>query len=144
MNGLRVTLCLASWRPSPNEYAVGIIRPFLNALCQANETYLRRFDPLIRRKTGKGIPDLLESGIYYKREPPGREEWQDIPTTLLRGHGDCEDLACFMVAQLRYRGVKGARPIIKAQFPIREDGRLFHILVGVGDERIDPSRLLGM
>lgn len=93
-------------------------------------------------------PGLLESGVYYKREPPGVEEWQDVAETLRRGYGDCEDLACMMAAEITVRhGIKAVPDFTLREIP-RTDGatsNMFHIFVRLpGGRRIDPSRLLGM
>jgi hypothetical protein len=34
-------------------------------------------------------PDLYDAGVRYQEEPPGAEDWQDVPTTLRLGFGDC-------------------------------------------------------
>ncbi|SRR6266508_2497041 len=93
-------------------------------------------------------PPLYKSGVVYQREPPGQEDWQDIPTTLRRRNGDCEDLACWRAAELQVRkwpaiAFGRARPmLVPGQ---REPGTLWHIQVlhptGVVE---DPSRRLGM
>jgi hypothetical protein len=104
-------------------------------------------------------PSLYESGVVYEREPPGREDWQDILTTLRRGSGDCEDLATWRVADLRVRGIDARafgqpRPMVlpttcEAGAVACDDtpqvGTLWHILVRLPDGRIeDPSKVLGM
>jgi hypothetical protein len=57
---------------------------------------------------------------------------------------NCEDLACWRVAELRTRFGIDARPTFTSQ--VRPDGsHLYHILVRLPDGRIeDPSRRLGM
>lgn len=57
---------------------------------------------------------------------------------------NCEDLACWRVAELRVRFGIGARPTYTSQ--VRPDGSyLYHILVELPDGSIeDPSRNLGM
>lgn len=103
---------------------------------------------LIRRPN---TPDIYDSGVEYQREPPGQEEWQTIPAMLKSGHGDCEDLAAWRVAELQIRGdsengtgPENARIITKTKkLP---DGRLLiHVLVRRADGSIeDPSLRLGM
>ncbi len=78
--------------------AIGIL---LEALTQLSEDYLR---------TEPSVPLLYESGVRYHVEPHGLEEWQDIPTTLCRGWGDCEDLATFAAAERRVRFGIPAKP----------------------------------
>lgn len=65
----------------------------LEALCKVNEGELKR----------KPYPPLYESGVHYEREN-GTENWLDIPHIIEAGWGDCEDLACWRVAELRMKG----------------------------------------
>jgi hypothetical protein len=104
-------------------------------------------------------PSLYESGVVYEREPPGREDWQDILTTLRRGGGDCEDLATWRAADLLMRGIPArafGRPRPMLIPPACEEGAvachgepqmgtLWHILVRLPNGTIeDPSKRLGM
>lgn len=87
-------------------------------------------------------PLLYASNVRYREEPFGEEKWNDVPTVIARGTGDCEDLACWRAAELITRGVQ-AKPI----FLLREIGqiRLYHIVVQYPDGLIeDPSYKLGM
>lgn len=107
----------------------------LQALTAVDEEYLRRHPE---------APMLYQSGVRYMEEPPGQEDWQDIPTCLKMRAGDCEDLACWRVAELRVRhGIK-AQPTFT--YKVRENGGyLYHIQVQLPDGRKeDPSRVLGM
>jgi len=111
------------------------------ALVMTNQVFLRRNPNTIA---------LYDSGVVYQPEF-STEEWQDIPTTLARGFGDCEDLAAYRVAELRSQGV-AANPHIRWR-KIGGSYR-FHALVKWPDTirngvkvkgRIeDPSRRLGM
>ena len=87
---------------------------------------------------------LYDSGVRYMEEPPGQEDWQDIPTCLKMRAGDCEDLAWWRVAELRVRYGIQAQPTFKCmQRP--NGGMLYHIQVQLPDGRKeDPSRVLGM
>lgn len=86
-------------------------------------------------------PSLYASRVLYKLEV-NTEIWQDVPTTLLRGFGDCEDLACYRCAELQAGGV-AAMPYITWR-PAGER-TIYHALVRWPDGRIeDPSRALGM
>jgi hypothetical protein len=77
--------------------------------------------------------------VVYKRDRPGDEPWRTIPEILERGAGDCEDLACWLCAELRQKGIK-AHPV-----PQTRDGRMWHIVVRLPNGRIvDPSKRLGM
>ena len=98
-----------------------------------------------------GCPcSLYDSGIRYVEEPPGRDDWQDIAETLERQEGDCEDLACWRVAELRVRlGERAATHVVTVQdLPDPRTGDVvttYHIAVRRADGRLeDPSRLLGM
>lgn len=103
------------------------------------------------------VPPLFQSGVVYKEEPPGREDWDDAVTVSQRGWGDCEDLAAYLAAELRENGVH-AECVIKYKFipssQLRSSGfrartknglYLVHVMVRLPDGRIiDPSKLLGM
>lgn len=86
--------------------ALEILGLWLWALVNTNIVYMRRL--------GKQIPILYDSGIVYDRsEPEGcceDDKWLDCVRVKKRGKGDCEELACWRVAELRFRfGVK-AKP----------------------------------
>ena len=82
----------------------------LEALCKINEGHLAQ----------KPYPPLYESGIRYQREE-GTENWLDVPSIIEAGWGDCEDLACWRVAELRRKGVR-AGPYVR----YREINGFFH------------------
>lgn len=105
-------------------------------------------------------PSIYDAGVVYVEEPDGAEDWQDIPTCLRMGFGDCEDLACWLCAELHVRhGVDARASFTKDYTP---DGRvLYHIIVRLPDGltlpdgrttfsvgkqtfTMDPSRMLGM
>lgn len=111
------------------------LRTLLFALMRADELYLR---------THPDTPLLYQSGVRYQEEPPGQEDWQDIPTCLQLKIGDCEDLACWRAAELRVRyGIQAVPTFIWKKRS--NGGYLYHILVKYPDGRIeDPSRTLGM
>lgn len=89
-------------------------------------------------------PSVYRSGVRYMEEPPGQEDWQDIPTSIKMGISDCEDLCCWRAAELFVRHGVQAKAIFKEQ-KRKDGGYLFHILVQYPDGRIeDPSRILGM
>ena len=116
---------------------------FMEALCRANLDYLKAY-PLT-------VP-LYQSGVYYLAESmvsgdvrlgdiPRIEDWQDIPTLYRVGNGDCEDLTCARVAELRKQG-KWAEPWLK--YTQLGNGRVYHALVKLKKGFEDPSRILGM
>lgn len=93
-------------------------------------------------KTHPNTPELYSTPIHYEPEPPNQEVWQDIPTLLERGKGDCEDLACYRAGELRAAGIN-VRPYIKW----RKEGEsyVYHAVVMWPDGRVeDPSLALGM
>jgi hypothetical protein len=87
---------------------------------------------------------LYDSGVYYQPEREGEENWQDVPTCIIRRFADCEDLASWRAAEIRVRERVFAWPFFTwKRLP---DGRtLYHIKVKRADGRIeDPSAVLGM
>lgn len=89
-------------------------------------------------------PLLYDSGVVYRREPAGREHWQDIGTTLLLKEADCEDLSCHRAAELYvFNHDKHVRPYLV----YRTFGKatLYHVKVKHGNGTLeDPSAKLGM
>ncbi len=111
-----------------------VLELLLEALIEADIEYLR---------VCPSTPSLYESGVVYEEEPGERDNWQDIPETLGLGNGDCEDLGCWRIAELRFRAEEHATPFITW----REvgDRTVYHIAVRRSDGTVeDPSRLLGM
>lgn len=87
-------------------------------------------------------PRLYAAGVVYKAERLGMEIWRSIPRVRALGFGDCEDLVCWRVAELRKDG-ENAHAFSKRKRTPR--GWLYHILVRRADGTIeDPSQLLGM
>ena len=131
---------LVSFETIPHGYKLGVLEHLLEALTAANVAYL-----LIHPHT----PNLYESGVRYEQEPDGRDDWQDIPDTIARRMGDCEDLACWRVAELRVRGglKRAMHGVTVSEIP-GPDGKLvttFHIqVVHENGATEDPSRILGM
>lgn len=126
----------------------------LESLTRINEYHLRR-----AMKQGEFYPPLYHSGVVYKEEAPGREDWPDIPRVLANGWGDCEDLAAWRAAELRVAGID-CEPVLKwkwipraemlaAGYPRKHVPKkgiwLVHCLVRFPDGSIeDPSKELGM
>ncbi len=126
--------CLRSFETAARAERENVLMLLFEALIATNVAYLRA-----RPQT----PGLYASGIRYVEEPPGEEDWQDIPETLARGTGDCEDLACWRIAELRVRAGEHAHPFLKCA--ARDDGVLYHVAVRRLDGSLeDPSRVLGM
>jgi hypothetical protein len=115
----------------------------MEALAQMNEGHLAQMK----------YPSIYESGVRYRREERS-ENWQDIPSILEAGAGDCEDLACWRIAELRRAG-KLAFPYLAFQ-KLENGSYRYHALVERfvrydrsagkfhGQSLEDPSRRLGM
>lgn len=90
----------------------------LEAMVRANQEEL---------KAHPQIPLLYESGVVYQQEPKGHEDWADIPTVLKQRWGDCEDLAAWLVAELRSVWGIPARPFLRFR---KKDGNYhYHALL---------------
>lgn len=111
------------------------LRELLECLTRMDQIYLQKHPE---------TPLLYDSGIQYQEEPPGAEDWVDIPSILKIGWGDCEELAAWRVAELRERYGIHAECDFSSQR--KDDGSyLYHIYVKLPDGRTeDPSRELGM
>jgi hypothetical protein len=110
------------------------LKVLLDALFNINRLWLKKYPKTTR---------LYSSGVVYRPEPVGRENWQDIPSVIRQGYGDCEDLACWRAAELVETEGVAARPIYRWR---RERGiAIYHIIVRLPDGSIDdPSRRLGI
>lgn len=91
----------------------------MEGLCRVNQTHLRQFDAFVKRGlVQKSYPSVYRAGLHYETEK-GTEIWPDIPS-LITGTmgeglypgpwGDCEDLACYRVAEWRQLPWHYARP----------------------------------
>lgn len=89
---------------------------------------------------GVSVPELYESGIVYRREKPGNEWWEsalDALGVVTMKSGDCEDLASYRAAELRYFEGEPARVVI-----LTTPRGSFHAVVRREDGTIeDPSRI---
>ena len=132
----RITFVLDAFREcvarDESEEYLTILLDCLTKICEA---YLRRHPR---------TPALYESGVKYLEEPPGAEDWDDIPTTIAMEVTDCETLACWRAAELRTRGGIAAEAVFSRE--AQDNGtQLYHILVRYPDGTVeDPSRILGM
>jgi hypothetical protein len=85
-------------------------------------------------------PKIYQADVIYIEEVG--EIWKDIPHIIVDRDGDCEDLACWRVAELRLAGIN-ARPYIKWRIVGGQDR--MHALCLWPDGRVeDPSKALGM
>ena len=146
------------------------IIPLLEGLIKVNEWHLRRSFRRAQKGLDRPLPYLYQSGVRYQEDPPGQENWKDIPLVLADGHGDCDRLVAWRVAELRVHGI-AADPLIKWRTVPKEmmislghpphlvpdEGiQMVHVCVGLpGWEKYahlydqnplveDPSKLLGM
>lgn len=89
---------------------------------------------------GHEVPRLYESKATYRRERPGQEFWKGALDALGVAEtlsGDCEDLASYRAAELRYMDDEQARVVI-----LRTERGTFHAVVERADGTIeDPSRI---
>lgn len=120
----RITMVLDCFHGADDaERSDATLRIMLAALFEADRLYLLDHPE---------CPDLYDSGVEYVEEPEGAEDWQDIPTSLRMGIADCEDLACWLAAELDVRHGIAARPDFTKQ--VLGDGRvLYHIIVRLPD-----------
>lgn len=109
-----------------------LVEAVLEGLVIANQLLIR---------AGEVPASPLYSGVRYKREGSGLEEWWIASRVLQMGHGDCEDLNSWAVAGLRETGEdSGARMVLYRTGP-----RLFHAVGMLSDGTIyDVCPALGM
>ena len=86
----------------------------LQAMINVNRWHIQRGLERSRRGKGPRVPLLYESGVRYKEDPPGQENWKDCLAVIAEGTGDCDRLVAWRVAELDVAGIQ-AEPIIKWQ-----------------------------
>lgn len=94
---------------------------------------------------GRPVPLLFKSGVHWQ---PDRERgkptetWDSCDVCIARGYGDCEDLASWRAAELRYRANVAARAVVR---PSRSPGVAWHCIVELPNGKFeDPSVKCGM
>jgi len=93
--------------------------------------------------SSQDVPLLYDSQIRFQREPDGLvkqgiEQFDNVLTVLARGHGDCDDLVAWRVAELRERDEPAT---VRVVWP--KGTRRFHAQVRRADGSYeDPSRIL--
>lgn len=106
------------------------IRDLLQAAAEGHARELRR---------GRRLPSLYLSGVRYRPEPTrgtGVEYFDDPWTVLQRGHGDCDDLVIWRLAELLAAGEQ-ASAICEWRVP------RYHVSVRrANGSAEDPSRSL--
>lgn len=140
----KILFNLGSFRgDTDRELANKALSALLSTLIYVNQNFLRAHPE---------TPLLYQSGVRYIREQMGRtgcpgitpEQWADVPVILRDGGADCEDLACWRVAELRERFGIEARAFFYYR-RVAPNKTLYHIQVQHPDGTIeDPSALLGM
>lgn len=109
-----------------------VLKTLLNALVDSNVEYLVKYPTTL---------PLYKARVRYKRED-GTEVWKSIPAIIKDGHGDCEDLASWRVAELRVKGIAADTGILHQR---KGNFSLYHIIVVYPDGKVeDPSKKLGM
>jgi len=88
------------------------IIPLLKGVIEVNVWHIRRALRRAQKGLGYPIPPLYASGVRYKEDPPGQENWKDCLAVLKDGHGDCDRLVAWRVAELLVWGTQ-AEPVIK-------------------------------
>ena len=89
----------------------------LEALTVANVAYLRDHPE---------TPPFFESGVRYRLDDSDDNEWITIPEILDRGHGDCDMLAPWLAAEIRYRHGAHAKVRLVQPSSRPEDERVRH------------------
>ena len=124
-----------------NRVTVTLSLPATEACISALLEGLTQLNQVIRRSEKLSIsgamPLLYQSGVRYKREPIGAEEWQPVDKLFANKAGDCEDLAAARAAELRELG-KSAQAVCVRR------GRGFYCVVIANGEVEDPSKKIGM
>lgn len=131
----------------------------LEAMITVNLWQIKRSIKRAQQGMGNPIAPLYMSGVRYKEDDPGREDWRDCLAVLKRGFGDCDNLCSWRVAELRAAGIN-AEPVIKWQHIPKDIAiklgyperiipvgglSMVHVLVRWPDGTIeDPSKILGM
>jgi len=132
---MRITLDFASPVLRDSELFACVARAAVECSIIVCRAHMRRF------KT----PPLYDSGIRYRLEAPGVEEFADCESMLQKGHGDCAHLVAYRCAELREAGELATVRIKWAPMPRNGGQRVFHVVVRRADGRIeDPSVRLGM
>lgn len=125
-----------------NARRIIVLRALLEAMCVANWQYL---------VANPWTPLLYDQRPSYalKTRAGERDVWQDLPATYALGIGDCKDLSCIRVAEMRAQGIADAVPFIRIANYVDPEGKrppllVHHVQVSTGGKVEDPSEILGM
>lgn len=143
--------------PRDRKLSHQILQVWLDALVETNVLIMEE-----SKERGTPIPILYTSGVVYKSEKKGVEDWLDCLEIVRRGWDDCEGLGSFRAAELRLQGIKNARAVWKFWQSPRTLEQRYHIVtryrppiggfkfpshaisLGNGIYEEDPSKVLGM
>ena len=117
-----------------------ILHALIEALTWANTKWLDR---------NPSTPPLYQIAPAYhlKVRPAQIDFWDDIPTVMAKGGGDCKDFTAWRIAELRKNGAAMVVPevkLIKQKGPTGEIIEIWHVYVRQGAQTEDPSVILGM
>lgn len=131
---------LASMDLLPINCRQNILHALVEALTWANTQWLIQHPE---------TPPLYQIAPSYhlKVRPMTIDFWDDIPTVMSLGGGDCKDFTAWRIAELRKNGAAMVVPEIKHLQQRGPDGTildLWHVYVRQGAKTEDPSRILGM
>jgi hypothetical protein len=106
----------------------------LEGVIEVNRTHIRQ--SLNRAAAGLGdpIPPLYASGVVYREDPFGQENWGDVLYCLQCMYADCDRFVLWRCAEAREAGAM-LRPVIKWQHLTRE----MAISVGYPADEVDPD-----
>jgi hypothetical protein len=97
-------------------------------------------------KEHPATPALYDAGVYYCDPGMTRvDRWNDIPTVLEKGCGNCTALTGWRLAELWRAGVTNAEAHAIYQ-PLDNGDELYHLLIRFSgtNQFEDPSKRLGM
>jgi len=108
----------------------------LKGMVEVNRHHIRKANERATMGLGVPIPPLYASGVRYREDPAGEENWRDCYGVLALGFGDCDNLVIWRVAELNEAGI-AAEPVIKWQHLTREQS----IAVGYPAEWVSEEGL---
>jgi len=135
--------------PRDAKLSFRVIEHGCDFLYKCNVDYCVAYGPsrvpyLYSTKIVRGIPRPI---IIYRtpENACGGDVWQDIPTLIERGYGDCKDLACYLAAYRTVFDRIPCRPRVRRRW-LNGGFALYHVVVEnmTNGEIEDPSLLLGM
>jgi hypothetical protein len=139
------------------------VRHLLQSTALVNERILEINRHAHKRSGGRVplIPPLYLSGVRYQEEPVdwSYEHFDTIPVVMTRAWGDCDDLAPWRAAELRFtKQDPKADVMVKWKTNPASGRKLYHVVVRRSNARADgknfiadkfgvyedPSKVLGM